>query len=226
MLPIEFEVNKDDIKKEIRVYNELYLYGEIANTQWAEHIAEDIENAWNAPYVQQRIGEEDYTIRFEIKGYYEDDISKETIVQNIFPWRKYFHLVASNTMNISFVDGLFSNTGEFLLKNIEKQNSKTGAHEWGHSWGLKHPKETDYRGKGVPHIMLPRGSFVDPEYRYKPKAELIQTPQGWMMEEGFTMDTNCREVLPMNIIDLGLTLLSYNSDGYANLSALTNRVHF
>lgn len=69
--------------------------------------------------------------------------------------------------NISFVDGLGCNTGYFKLENLYK-GSTTAAHEYGHTLGLEHPSDLDYRGKGVPGIMYPRGTLVDPEYQYEP----------------------------------------------------------
>lgn len=71
--------------------------------------------------------------------------------------------------NISFVDGLNSNTGYFLLDNL-LNGSTTAAHEFGHTLGLDHPHNLDIRGKGVPGIMYPRGTIVDPPYQYDPNA--------------------------------------------------------
>ena len=69
--------------------------------------------------------------------------------------------------NISFVDGLGCNSGYFKLENLYK-GSTTAAHEYGHTLGLDHPDELDIRGKGVPGIMYPRGTLVDPEFQYEP----------------------------------------------------------
>ena len=57
------------------------------------------------------------------------------------------------------------NTGYFKLENLYK-GSTTAAHEYGHTLGLQHPADLDLRGKGIPGIMYPRGTLVDPQFQY------------------------------------------------------------
>ncbi len=224
-MPIVYEVSKNVGNQEIKLYTEWYFYGKEANEILAAQIAADAENAWNEANAEIIVEGRNYKVIFEMKGFFIPDLKERTVTENQYPWRKFFKIVPTNSLSISFVDGLFGNSGQFVLKNIQKKDSKTAAHELGHMWGLEHPEETDYRGKGRPHIMLPRGSFVDPEFRYKPEAELYKTPKGWMMEEGFTVDTDKRSVQQLNVDDLQLEELEYNKNGFANLSKLSNKFY-
>ncbi len=219
------EVYKDDENKRIIIYNELYFYGMHASPFLAEQIAKDAENDWNEPEGIIEINGENYLVFFIIKGFYVPLIDEEMIQLNRFVWRKFFKIDIESKFAVSYVDAIFSNSGLFLLKNIEKPNSKTAAHELGHSWGLLHPENLDYRGKGQPHIMFPRGTLVDAEFRYKPEAEAKLINGELVLEQGCTVHTDKRKVTQFNIDDLGINRLKFNKFSYAPLSKLTNIFH-
>ncbi len=219
------EVYKDDENERIIIYNELYFYGKDANQYLAEQIARDAENDWNEPKGKIQINGKMYRVFFIIKGFFVPIISEEIIINNKVAWRKFIKIDKESALFVSFVDGIFSNTGLFMLKNIEKPNSKTVAHELGHSWGLLHPENLDYRGKGQPHIMFPRGTLVDAEFRYKPEAEAKLINGELVLEEGCTVHTDKRKVMQFNIDDLKLNQLKFNEFGFASLSRLTNVFH-
>ena len=101
---------------------------------------------------------------------------------------------------MSFVDVVGCNTGIFLLENLY-EGSTTAAHEYGHSLGLRHPPQLDYRGHGVPGIMCPRGTLVDPEYQYNPAA----APGDH--QNGGTLHPRYRRVKPADIRSLRLDRL-------------------
>ena len=90
-------------------------------------------------------------------------------MQNENPKNNYIRIEAFSKINISFVDGIGSNTGYFLTDNLYL-NSTSAAHEYGHTLGLVHPAELNIIGKGRPSIMYPRGTLVNPEFQYDVNA--------------------------------------------------------
>ena len=103
--------------------------------------------------------------------------------------------------------------------NVEQVGSSTEAHEFGHSLGLwpgtkkGHPKE-NLLGKGQPGIMYPRGTIVDPQYRYNPKAGYNQS--------GGTLNPEKRKVLQSDIDMLHLDNLYYDNNGNSQLGKSTS----
>nr|WP_302350101.1 hypothetical protein [uncultured Prevotella sp.] len=103
--------------------------------------------------------------------------------------------------------------------NVEQVGSSTEAHEFGHSLGLwpgtknGHPKE-NLLGKGQPGIMYPRGTIVDPQYRYNPKAGYNQS--------GGTLNPEKRKVLQSDIDMLHLDNLHYDKNGNSQLGKSTS----
>nr|MBA2330922.1 peptidase M10 [Flavisolibacter sp.] len=90
-------------------------------------------------------------------------------------------------------------------------------HEFGHTLGLDHPKYLDIRGKGVPGIMYPRGTLVDPPYQYDPE----QRPG----LKGGTLHPQYRRVLKEDILNLKLHRLNYRNNK-AVIGAFTNVYHW
>jgi hypothetical protein len=64
---------------------------------------------------------------------------------------------------------------------------------------LDHPRDLDLRGKGVPGIMYPRGTLVDPHFQYDPSIPAGQT--------GGTIHPRFRKVKQKDIEELRLHLL-------------------
>jgi hypothetical protein len=157
-----------------------------------------------------------YAVYFDLLGIHEPSLTPETVWYNTNPRFNFFRVEEFSLPDISFVDGLGSNTGYFKLGNL-LNNSTTAAHEYGHTLGLDHPKELDIRGKGQPGIMYPRGTICDPQFQYDPNA--------LPLKPGGTINPFTRKVLPADIQLLHLERLSFNRSGFAILGEFSSMYH-
>ena len=184
----------------------IILYGDAASLELAQLVSAEIETYWTEPRATVLIKGIIYTVVFKINGSFAEHLTPEEIFENDDPMLNYFRVEEYSSIDISFVDGLGSNTGYFKLLNLAN-NSTTAAHEFGHTIGLEHPHDLDLRGKGAPGIMYPRGTLVDPPYQYDPSAIAGAV--------GGTMNPAHRKVLQKDIDDLRLHKLSFDKNNKA-----------
>ena len=189
----------------------IIIYGDAANEALAYQIAKDIEKFWNDAEGKAAIrdvwfSKKIYNVRLSIIGKYEAELTPQMVFENSNPRNNYFRIEELANGDISFVDGLNSNTGYFKLQNI-LDNSTTAAHEFGHTLGLDHPHHLDIRGGGTPGIMYPRGTLVDPHFQYYPEVAAGK--------KGGTLNPFTRKVLQKDIDDLHLENLNFNKNGMA-----------
>ncbi len=194
----------------------IFIYGDAANDKIAKFVASDIAHFWNAAEGIVKIKNINYNVNFNIEGIWSKALTPEMIFENTNPRNNYFRIEEYASGNISFVDGLNSNTGYFKLENLINK-STTAAHEFGHTIGLDHPDDLDIRGKGTPGIMYPRGTIVDPIFQYNPKAEPSTI--------GGTVNPYTRKVLQQDIENLHLANLSFSKLGFARLGNFTSIYH-
>ncbi len=206
---IEIENNK------LVIRSHLVIYGNAASDELAEMMRDEIETMWNEPGGFCTIGQQQYLVEFNITASAEPSITDIQIYQNTDPKNNYFRIEEFAMGNISFVDGLGCNSGYFKLENLYK-GSTTAAHEYGHTIGLPHPYDIDIRGKGIPGIMYPRGTLVDPQYQYEPDK-----PAG---TRGGTLYPIYRKVLQSDIDDLKLSGLRFQNN-QAIIGEFTNVWH-
>ncbi len=207
----EVEIKPDNIL--LIIHSTIYFYGNHANEILSEQIAKDIADHWNEPKGKILIKRNVYNVLFDIKGFYKRDLAPQMVFENTNPRNNYFRIEEYAQGNISFVDGLGSNSGYFKLENL-LNNSTTAAHEFGHTLGLNHPKNLDIRGLGRPGIMYPRGTLVDPEFQYDPNIQAGLT--------GGTMNPFTRKVTQQDISDLKLNQLNFNRNGFAILGEFSS----
>lgn len=171
---------EQEANHQLIISSHVITYGNAADPAITENIRDEIETMWNEPRGIVQIEDYAYQVVFRITAAFQPAITDIDIYQNIDPRNNYFRIEEFAHGNISFVDGLGCNTGYFKLDNLYK-GSTTAAHEYGHTIGLHHPTDIDLRGKGVPGIMYPRGTLVDPQYQYNPAANAGDNTNGGTM---------------------------------------------
>ena len=105
------------------------------------------------------------------------------------------------------------------VRSVENllNNSSTAAHEFGHTLGLEHPHHLDIRGQGIPGIMYPRGTWVDPPFQYYPEV----APGA----DGGTLNPFTRKVLQQDINALHLNKFDFDENGFAIVGAFSSVWH-
>ena len=201
--------------RRVIIYSHIITYGNAADPGSTENIREEIETMWNEPNGRLRFEGLMFEVVFKITSDCKPGITPLEIYQNLDPRNNYFRIEEFAAGNISFVDGLNCNSGYFKLENLYK-GSTTAAHEYGHTLGLKHPADLDIRGKGIPGIMYPRGTLVDPEFQYEPDK-----PAG---TKGGTLNPIHRKVLGSDIENLNIQRLKFEN-GRAILGEFSNIWH-
>ncbi len=207
----EAEINTDN--RSITLYSHLIIYGNAATEELSERMRAEIETMWNEPQGSIHWKRNDYLLRFVITAELKKDVDEMEVLQNTDPRNNYFRIEENAHGNISFVDAIGCNTGYFKLENLYV-GSTTAAHEYGHTLGLEHPADLDYRGKGVPGIMYPRGTLVDPQYQYDPSKPAGVT--------GGTMHPMYRKVRKEDVAQIKLS--SFESDRFV-IGDFTNVFH-
>jgi hypothetical protein len=160
------------------------IYGNAASSSLAQQISDEIETMWNEPHGIVFIKDIQRSVTFSVTAAYNPLLTPEEVFVNTDPVNNYFRVEEYAMNNISFVDEIGCNTGYFKLENLYP-GSTTAAHEYGHTLGLKHPRETDIRGKGIPGIMYPRGTIVDAAYQYNSTASPGDNTNGGTMHPKF-----------------------------------------
>jgi hypothetical protein len=209
-------VEIDSTKGSCLITANIITYGNAADPVVTERIRNEIEDMWNEPAAIVTISNLQLRVQFKITAELKPSITPEEIFSDVDPHNNFFRIEEFVYGNISFVDGLNSNSGYFLLENLY-EGSTTAAHEIGHTLGLDHPKYLDIRGKGVPGIMYPRGTLVDPQYQYDPQQRAGL--------KGGTLHPQYRRVLKEDILNLQLHRLHYQNNK-AVIGAFTNVYHW
>ena len=199
----------------IIISSHVITYGNAADEKLTEYMRSEIETMWNEPKGMISIKRIPFKVVFSVTAEWKPGIDMYEIYANTDARNNYFRIEEYAVGNISFVDGLGCNTGYFKLENLYV-GSTTAAHEYGHTLGLDHPQHLDIRGKGVPGIMYPRGTLVDPQFQYDPSKPAGVT--------GGTMHPMYRKVFAADIAGLKLDKLRFQTNK-AIVGDFTNVYH-
>ncbi len=210
----EAEINYFD--HTIIIHSHIITYGNAADENLTESIRTEIQTMWNEPHATINIKGVSFLISFHITASLQSSINDIEILSNTNPRNNYFRIEEYAHGNISFVDSIGCNSGYFKLENLYV-GSTTAAHEYGHTLGLDHPSNLDYRGKGIPGIMYPRGTLVDPQFQYDPSKPAGVT--------GGTMHPMYRKVFADDIALLKLEKLRFKNNK-AIIGEFTNVFHY
>ena len=131
------------------IHSHIFTYGNAATEELTQNIRDEIETLWNEPQATVFLNDVRHPIIFNITASFAPAITPLDVYKNLDARNNYFRIEEFAFNNISFVDGLGCNSGYFKLENLYK-GSTTAAHE------------------GVPGIMYPRGTLVDPPFQYEP----------------------------------------------------------
>ena len=204
-------------KNQIVISSKLFLYGSEATREIGEAIIEEINSMYNEPQATTFINGQELKVVFDIQ--YEIVSSSEALnlaaINSDFR-NNFIRIENENVVTRSFMGfGLGDNTGHWLTSDNLGQ-STTAAHEFGHSLGLDHPANPDFRGSLTPPpIMAARGSLVDPQYQWSPLAKAG--------EYGGTMNPKYRKV-SKDEIEMILEGLSFEETDTYYVGYLSNNL--
>jgi hypothetical protein len=200
------EICIDHLKDKIHINAHYYFYGDEATSAVASPCIAEINRMFNLGH----------KIQLRKEGSFKDIVTKVTY--SIISEEDALELAQGNTSskknfvrigNVTSVPngdisrhGLKSNWGFFVVQNNLGQ-STTCSHEFAHGLGLDHSTTGfDWRGKGVPPIMAPRGSLVDKIYQRDPNAKAGAA--------GGTLDPKHRQIHVQEYTNLKLGALDYS----------------
>jgi hypothetical protein len=202
-------------QNDLQIQARLVFYGSEATEEVARAIVEEINRMYNEPQAVVMVAGQPYRVYFVIEyALLSLEESKRLIMANQDFQNNFIRLEKENIITRSFMGfGLGDNAGHWIISD-QLGYSTTAAHEFGHGLGLDHPARLDYRGSGTPPpIMAPRGTLVDAEYQWEPKAKAG--------EAGGTMKPMHRRVSVAEIEQI-VKNLTFQADGRARLGRLSN----
>lgn len=201
---------KDSLNKQIKVQAQINIYGNLATSQLAEAITNEINTVWNQQHYQVIRSDGRYDVRFQIKVVAMTLLkAQRNWDQNQSPYYNYIRIIKEPNANItsSFIVGN-TNSGIWMLSHA-LGSSTTAAHEFGHSIGLNHPEDGPVSGQ--PGIMVTNYYPVDKSYWIDPNAE-----EG---SEDSKLDLRKRKVLDSDMANFKLENLEFNSQQQAQLGS-------
>ena len=201
------------------VQGKIIFYGPQATEDVAYSAATEVQTYWNGgtdsypatQYLSTMIEGKSYQVIFDISyQLVSDETAKDMMATSPGPELTFIQILQGNAANgdRSYMSDLGANTGVWYLSD-DIGKSTTVAHEFGHGMGLAHPVKSDWRGRGQPDIMSPRGTIVDADYQWNVNAAAGAA--------GGTISPYKRRVIQWDINNLQLSQLNF---GYGTSAAL------
>lgn len=211
------EVTSDKTSKTLNVTSNIVFYGSQVTDAIVSETASDIQNVWNAAKGVVTYDGEKYSVVFSITGECKTELTAAEVAANTDVKQNYIRVELKgwkgHMISEYYVGG---NAGLLLVEDVKGAGSTSEGHEYGHGLGLDHPA-ADESGQikvtGQPGIMYPRGSHVDPDYQYDPKAA-----QG---AAGGTIKPDTRKVTQQDIQNV-VDKLIQGKDGKASIGTASN----
>lgn len=176
LLPSAFassEVCIDNWKNELTLSAHYYVYGDDATADIAADCIAEINKQFNRKHkiLLNKTGDW-LDIKVNVTHtLVSEKVASTVAAANVDPKVNFIRIdnpTAGSRVTVS-EHGLGSNYGYFIIQN-GLGYSTTCTHEFAHGLGLDHINPLDWRGKGVPPIMAARGTKVDKEFQYNPRA--------------------------------------------------------
>jgi RHS repeat-associated protein len=203
----------DELNKKIIVNVHMVYYGTAATSDIAKNTSSEIQTMWNNANGTVKIKDVEYSVSFSVTSeVVTEDRAVEMAASNTSATINFIRVEENGDINRSFFR-LSENAGYFVTSD-NLGSSTTAAHEKGHGFGLNH-SAVDQRGRGRPDIMSARGTLVDSEYQYNPKAVAGDI--------GGTVNPTTRIVQQKNITDMFNGVRFVN--GKANIGRATNIIY-
>jgi hypothetical protein len=198
---------------EIIVSSKMVFYGSKVSNELAQSICSEIQSAWNAAGGSVSVNGKEYSVKFKITS--ETATTDEAAARakdNLDVEVNFVKVSESNADGRSWMT-IGGNSAEFVTTD-DLGNSTTAPHEYGHGLGQFHSSANQI-GKGQPDMMAARGTKVDPEYQYDPKAK--------PGEKGGTVNPYKRRVTPENVRDV-FTGVKFDKQGQADIGKPDNKI--
>jgi len=200
----------NDDEQSLTISSHIYFYGTGVDEDLAFKITDEINTLWNGPEAQVTINNQNYDVKVKVTAEIVSLAEAKNLAEKNNSTLYNFVRVESETSAATSVMDVSENHGLWSLQN-DLGNSTTAAHEYGHSLGLRHIsiQDNDWRGRGNPGIMGYKGMKVDSH---------LQGTDG-------LFDKTKRQVTKVNIAQLKLEELEYNSEGVAVIGKATNKIY-
>ncbi|MBL7714407.1 MAG: hypothetical protein JNL01_03000 [Bdellovibrionales bacterium] len=220
----KFELNS--IAGEIVMKAQMVYYGENVDPAMAAKATDEIQGLWSGQSfrpgeashpLKVKVGAGNYALRAEVTYVIVTLAEAQALANtntdpsvNFIRFRKggmpgdrsYYHSLGANSGVFYETDGIGTST--------------TTAHEFGHGLGLDHPSNFDWRKLGRPAIMCPRGTIVEAQYQWNPKAQAGAS--------GGTMNPIWRLVSQWDVDNVGIDKLTFDASGNAWVGYATNDI--
>ena len=103
---------------QLTIHAHIVTYGNAGTEAITEQLGDEIVTVWNEPQGTVVLKSELLQVQFRITAAFRPDLEELEVYQNTDPRNNYFRIEEYVHGNISFVDGIGSNSGYIKLENL------------------------------------------------------------------------------------------------------------